>query len=213
MKIYLPLLDNIHTDWNKIIEDIIQQLSLKPAIEQLKGDKDLIPQYEQIFNCFNYFNIDQTKVVIVGQDPYPNCHDACGVAFAINHQKPPRSLINIKKELMNDLGVTLNDYSLQKWAKQGVLLLNRYLTNIHQEIWQDFVPAIIQYLDTHHAIVFILIGKGASELASHIKNNQNNSLIIGHPSFAHLHGKFFGSHPFSRANFLLEKIKKTKICW
>ncbi|MDR0986037.1 MAG: uracil-DNA glycosylase [Mycoplasmataceae bacterium] len=178
------------------------------------------PSKDKVFRCFNYFEPIKTKVVILGQDPYPTLGDANGLAFSVDRSDHlPSSLTNIFKELKNDLGINRINGDLSDWAKQGVLLLNTSLTfNKHKpeliKFWQPFIEDVIQYIDNLvKGVVFILWGNYAKAYLPLIKNNSQYVISSGHPSFAGVHGKFFNTKPFSKCNLILESINKTPIKW
>ena len=212
-------------DWNKYI----YKQKLQPYFRQLvnfiirqQKITTVYPKYSDVFRCFNYFNIQETKVVIIGQDPYQTPNYANGLAFAVNHNVTiPKSLVNIFLELKNDIGVVHTDRTLLHWAKQGVLLLNIVLTvnarssNSHAgHGWEIFSTSIVKMLNEKlHNIVFILWGKKAQKMA-HIINSDNHLIIASaHPSPLSAHNGFFGSKPFSRTNAYLIKHNKKPIDW
>ena len=124
------------------VSEILNEIkSLK--LEYAKSNMSIFPKEEDIFRCFRYFEIYQTKVVILGQDPYHQIDQATGLCFGTN-TKPPPSLKNIAAELKSDLGTNLTDYSLESWANQGILLLNSSLTVLqgkpssHMKLWNEF---------------------------------------------------------------------------
>jgi uracil-DNA glycosylase len=160
------------------------------------------------------------KVIIVGQDPYPNISDAIGLSFAVPPRKTglPGSLLNIQKEIMTDIGSTTTaDGDLTKWASQGVMLLNRVLTvtagesGSHSKLgWQEITEKIVAHCANLGA-VGLLWGSSARELA-HLFSE--DCLVEGvHPSPLSAHRGFLGSKPFSRVNQLLENKGKTAIIW
>jgi len=160
------------------------------------------------------------KVIIVGQDPYPNISDAIGLSFAVPPRKTglPGSLLNIQKEIMTDIGSTTTaDGDLTKWASQGVMLLNRVLTvtagesGSHSKLgWQQITEKIVAHCANLGA-VGLLWGSSARELA-HLFSE--DCLVEGvHPSPLSAHRGFLGSKPFSRVNQLLENKGKTPIIW
>ena len=160
------------------------------------------------------------KVIIVGQDPYPNISDAIGLSFAVPARKTglPGSLLNIQKEIMTDIGSTTTaDGDLTKWTGQGVMLLNRVLTvtagesGSHSKLgWQEITEKIVSHCANLGA-VGLLWGLSARELAHLFKED---CLVEGvHPSPLSAHRGFLGSKPFSRVNQLLENKGKTAIIW
>ncbi|MEN9735299.1 MAG: hypothetical protein RL129_9 [Actinomycetota bacterium] len=196
-----------------ISDDYFDSLDSKIAGQQIN------PKFEHIFNAFNIPPND-IKVVIVGQDPYPDSNDAMGLAFSIPNQnkKIPASLRNIKKELNSDLGVSSSSSGdLTPWREQGILLLNRILTtNTGESLshanfgWEDFTDLVIDKL-CKEPIIFILWGKLAQQLGQNIDDDKKITGV--HPSPLSAHRGFFGSKPFSQANEKLKKLGKLPIDW
>lgn len=181
------------------------------------------PNPKSIFRAFDETPFDAVKVVILGQDPYHGPGQANGLCFAVNQgvQAPP-SLQNIFKELESDLGRTVNrDTDLERWAAQGVLLLNAVLTvraanaASHQgKGWEEFTDAAIKKLnDEREGIVFILWGNYAKKKGAHIDRSKHFVFESAHPSPLSAHNGFFGSRPFSKANAYLEQRGQTPINW
>ena len=166
----------------------------------------LNPNLENIFATFAIMP-SQVKVVILGQDPYPNVQDAMGLSFSIpkNSQRIPGSLRNIRKELETDLQIQMEELKdLTPWLDQGVMLLNQILTTrpgeslAHKKIgWEDFTKRVVQRLAQNGAI-FILWGKSAQEFSFYIPEDQVISGV--HPSPLSANRGFFGSKPFSNCN-------------
>lgn len=181
-----------------------------------------------IFRAFALTPFDKVNVVILGQDPYHGPRQANGLAFAVHEGvAPPPSLQNIFKELMHDLvprqqgAPLLQTGDLERWAKQGVLLLNATLTvragtpGSHQHKgWEEFTDAVIRVLnDTKERVVFILWGNYAKQKGAHIDRSKHCVIESAHPSpFAAAHG-FFGSRPFSKTNEYLSRHDKKPIDW
>ena len=197
---------NLEKEYFKDIEESIREDSINPSEE----------------NIFKTFEIDpdRVKVVIVGQDPYPNSEDAMGLAFSISpgRIKIPGSLRNIKKELYSDIGIPINNSGdLSKWLDQGVMLLNRILTTksgesmAHRNIgWEDFTERVIKSLSERN-VVFILWGKNAEYLRDFIPPEKT---IVGtHPSPLSASRGFFGSKPFSVCNNKLASMGVSSIDW
>lgn len=180
------------------------------------------PEINQIYRAFELCDFEQTKVVILGQDPYHNDLQAHGLAFSVLTKKLPPSLKNIYKEMATDLNIEVSqDGNLEYLAKQGVLLLNTILTVRHNEPlshknrgWEIFTNKIIQLLnDMKSPICFILWG--ANALSKRVLITNPNHLVLGsaHPSpLSAFHG-FFGSKPFSKCNAFLEKNNLVPIKW
>jgi uracil-DNA glycosylase len=219
---------------NKIFENDWQDL-LGPEMEKdyyLKLRKFLIDEYntqtiypekEDIFTALKYTSYKDTKVVILGQDPYHGPNQAYGLAFSVSPGvRIPPSLRNMYKELKDDLGYEIpNNGCLTKWAKEGVLLLNTSFTvrggeaNSHRKIgWEIFTDKIISLLNEREdPIVFILWGNNAIKKEALITNPKHYIIKSVHPSPLSASRGFFGSKPFSKTNKFLESIDKSPIDW
>lgn len=204
----------------------------KPYMNQLKEflneekqqGKTILPPASQWFNALNSMPFEQLKVVILGQDPYPTEGHAHGLCFSVLPEvKPlPKSLLNINKELLDDLAID-NSHSgnLQSWADQGVLLLNSVLTvergnaNAHQgKGWEHFTDAIIQTInDNTENVVFILWGAYAQKKGALINTDKHHIITSAHPSPLSAYRGFWGSKPFSQTNDYLLDHGKQKINW
>lgn len=182
------------------------------------------PPKEEIFNAFNHFSFEQTKVVILGQDPYHGANQANGLCFSVYDEvMHPPSLKNIFKELENDIGKEYpNSGNLTAWAKQGVLLLNSTLTvksheaGSHQKKgWESFTDAVISKLsEDKKGIVFMLWGGYARKKKSLIDPAKHLVLESGHPSpLSANRGYWFGNCHFSKANIHLKSIGKNPVNW
>lgn len=189
--------------------------------EYLSG-KQIYPAPSNIFNAFNLCPLDKVKVVIIGQDPYHEPGQAHGLCFSVlPPTKIPPSLVNIYKEIQNDLGrqsVTHGD--LTYWANQGVLLLNATLTvQAHLAAshagkgWEQFTDAVIRSVAKRNNIVYMLWGSYAQKKAEFVNPDNNLILKSVHPSPLSASRGFFGNHHFSRANEYLVKYGKTPIDW
>ena len=204
----------------------------KPYMQALKdfllaekaAKKNILPHSSLWFNALNSTPFDKVSVVILGQDPYPTPGHAHGLCFsAMPDVKPlPKSLININKELLEDLGINNTHTAyLQPWAEQGVLLLNSVLTviagnaNSHQgKGWEGFTDAIIKALNERETpVVFILWGSYAQKKAAFIDSGKHCVIKGVHPSPLSAYRGFFGSKPFSRTNEYLESIGRAPINW
>ena len=189
--------------------------------EKAAGQK-IYPPGSQIFRAFDLTPVSQVKVVILGQDPYHGPGQAHGLSFSVSDGVPaPPSLKNIFKEIESDLGVRMSGYpDLEKWARQGALLLNAVLTvragvaASHSKIgWQEFTDAVIRYIsDNCNGVVFMLWGNFARSKRDLIDASRHHVLEAAHPSPL-ARGAFFGCRHFSRANALLEAQGKTPIDW
>ena len=189
--------------------------------EYLSG-KQIYPAARNIFNAFNLCPIDKVKVVIIGQDPYHEPGQAMGLCFSVpTGITLPPSLVNIYKEIQDDLGRTSSTHGdLTHWAEQGVLLLNSTLTvQAHLAAshsgrgWEQFTDAVIAALVHHKNIVYMLWGSYAQKKAALVDPTQNLILKSVHPSPLSAYRGFFGCKHFSKANEYLQSVGKTPIDW
>lgn len=189
--------------------------------EYLSG-KQIYPAPANIFNAFNLCPLDRVKVVMIGQDPYHEPGQAHGLCFSVLPPTPvPPSLVNIYKEIENDLGrpsVTHGD--LTHWAEQGVLMLNATLTvRAHAAAshvgrgWEQFTDAVIRTVATRENVVYMLWGAYAQRKAEFVDAQKNLILKSVHPSPLSAHRGFFGNHHFSRANEYLAAHGRAPIEW
>ena len=184
--------------------------------------KTIFPPKKLVFSAFTT-NLDDVKVVILGQDPYHTPGAAEGLAFSVPSSQPiPPSLINIYKEIDSDIGHHNNPSgSLRNWQKQGVLLLNTVLTvEAHRpkshsgKGWETFTTAVISYLNSNKDnLVFILWGRDARNKKSLINSSKHLILEAAHPSPLSAYNGFFGCKHFSSCNKYLEEHNKTPIEW
>ncbi len=182
----------------------------------------IYPPGSQIFRAFELTPLDNLKVVILGQDPYHGPGQAHGLSFSVSAGVPaPPSLKNIFKEIESDLGVKMSGYpDLEKWARQGVLLLNAVLTvragqpTSHSKIgWQEFTDAVIRYIsDNCEGVVFLLWGNFARTKSALIDHSKHHVLEAAHPSPL-ARGAFFGCRHFSQTNALLASRGLRPIDW
>ena len=185
--------------------------------------RKIFPPADDLFNAFHFTPLNEVKVVILGQDPYHNDGQAHGLCFSVKRGvEIPPSLVNIYKELHDDLGCTIPDHGcLTKWAEQGVLMLNTVLTvrahqaNSHQNIgWEQFTDAAIQVLNEQdRPIVFLLWGRPAQMKKSMLHNPKHLILEAPHPSPLSAYRGFFGCKHFSQTNAFLEKNGLAPIDW
>ncbi len=218
----------IDESWKRLLESEFNSEYFKKLIAFVKEDYSLTkchPKGSQIFNALDFCPINSLKVVIIGQDPYHGINQANGLCFSVNNgvQHPP-SLINIFKEIKDDLGLIYNDNNgdLSKWANQGVMLLNATLTvrdgiaGSHQNKgWEIFTNKVIQIIsyETNNT-VFLLWGSFAKQKRKLIDTKKHKILESGHPSpLSANRGYWFGNKHFSQCNEYLESIGKNKIDW
>ncbi len=190
--------------------------------EEKAAGKRIFPPGSQIFRAFDLTPVKDVKVVILGQDPYHGPGQAHGLSFSVPENMPaPPSLKNIFKEIESDLGVRMSGYpNLEKWARQGVLLLNAVLTvrcgeaASHSKIgWEEFTDAVIRYIsDNCEGVVFMLWGNFARSKRDLIDRSRHYVLEAAHPSPL-ARGAFFGSRHFSQANSILASRGCQPIDW
>lgn len=195
---------------------------LQAFLDKEYATKTIYPSSENIFNALNFTTFDNVKVVIIGQDPYHEPGQAQGLSFSVpSDVEIPPSLVNIMKEIEDDLAITpIASGDLSRWAKQGVLLLNTTLTvrrgqaNSHRgHGWEEFTGQIIKLLGQREKpIVFMLWGANAQSFASQIPA-QHLVLKAPHPSPLSAYRGFFGCKHFSKCNEFLVKNGETPIDW
>lgn len=213
-------------DWDLILKDEFEKEYYKKIRSFLKSEYSsytIFPSMYDIFNALKYTSYENTKVVILGQDPYHEIGQAHGLSFSVKKGiKIPPSLANIYKELNSDIGMKIPSHGeLTSWAKQGVLLLNATLTvrqgmaNSHQNIgWSIFTDEIIKKLNnSKNPIVFILWGANARSKKKYITNKSHLIIESAHPSPLSAYNGFFGSKPFSKANEFLKANNLGIINW
>jgi|SRR3989344_2122775 len=217
----------IESSWKKVLEsefskEYFAALAAFVKDEYKKGA--VYPPPKNIFRAFDLTPFDKVKVVILGQDPYHGAGQANGLCFAVGEDVAlPPSLQNIYKELESDLGQPVKNKTgdLERWAKQGVLLLNATLTvrantaGSHQNKgWEQFTDTAIKALsDKREHLVFILWGNYAKQKGAHIDRSKHCIVESPHPSPFSAHSGFFGSKPFSKTNEYLKKTTQTPIDW
>ena len=209
----------IGNDWDELLKDEFNSdyyLKIREFLKREYSNYRVFPSMFDIFNALKYTSFENTRVVILGQDPYHEIGQAHGLAFSVQKGvKIPPSLVNIYKELNSDLGIKIPSHGeLSAWAKEGVLLLNATLTvregmaNSHKDIgWAIFTDNIIKILaKSNKPIVFILWGGNARSKKKYITSANHLVIESAHPSPLSAYNGFFGSKPFSRANeFLVSK--------
>eukprot|EP00249_Psilotum_nudum_P012215 c23655_g1_i1 orf=285-1559(-) len=191
--------------------------------QEAAGQIPIYPPPSKVFNAFNACPFDKVKVIIIGQDPYHGPGQAMGLCFSVEKGiKIPSSLVNIFKEIHDDLGCMIPSHgNLEKWAYQGVLLLNTVLTvrehhaNSHaKKGWEPFTDAAIRSISQQRSgIVFLLWGNSAQEKIRLIQSNKHHILKAAHPSGLSAHRGFFNCRHFSQANKILEKEGSLPIDW
>jgi uracil-DNA glycosylase len=217
---------NIHESWKALLlEDFNQPYfrALKQFLVQEKKTHAVYPPGNKIFAAFNRTSLDRVKVVILGQDPYHGKGQAHGLCFSVPQGiTPPPSLLNIFKEMNNDLGLSIPSHgNLEAWADQGVLLLNATLTvranqaGSHQNKgWENFTDAVIRKIsESKEGLVFLLWGRYAQAKEHLIDGDRHHILKAAHPSPFSAHSGFFGCRHFSRANEILAKQGISPIDW
>lgn len=215
----------IGNDWDQVLGPVFSSESYQKLHNFLKEEyasKQIYPDMYHIFTAFKLTSFKDTKLVILGQDPYHNPGQATGMSFSVNPGIAlPPSLKNIYQELYDDVGcIPVKHGYLKKWADQGVLLLNAVLTvpyghaNGHQgKGWEEVTDQAIKALSERGEVVFILWGKFAQNKIPLIDESKNVIIKSAHPSpFSARYG-FFGSRPFSRCNTALTKWGKRAIDW
>lgn len=215
------------SSWRRALSKELSSPYMKEIENFLNGElnkgKNIFPKTEDIFSALNLLNLEDVKVVIIGQDPYHGEGQAHGLSFSVKKGvKIPPSLKNIYKELEDDLGHKISDHGyLEKWAKEGVLLLNAVLTveekkpGSHQKIgWQKFTDKIIKTVnEKQNHVVFVLWGSYAAKKAQDIDASRHLIVESVHPSPLSSYRGFFGSKPFSKANAFLVKNGKKAVDW
>lgn len=216
----------IEHSWKEVLDDefekeYFKKLSLLVRNAYVNGT--VFPPPQLVFNAFTQCPFDNVKVVILGQDPYHGPHQAHGLSFSVpDGVSIPPSLQNIYKELEKDLGIEIpKSGNLERWAQQGVLLLNATLTveagkaGSHQGLgWETFTDEVIKKIgEDRENIVFLLWGKYAQEKGIHIDTSRHLVLTAAHPSPFSAYNGFFGSRHFSKTNLYLKKHKIEPIEW
>lgn len=198
--------------------------ALVQKVKQAYQTQEVWPKGSHLFNAFNQCPFDQLKVVILGQDPYPTPGHAHGLCFSVQPTvRPlPKSLVNIFKEVESDIGATAPENgSLERWAAQGVFLLNTVLTvkahapNSHKDLgWQTFTDAVIQKIaEEKTGVVFMLWGAQAQKKTDFIDSSRHHILQTVHPSPLSANRGFFGCKHFSKTNALLASQNRSPIHW
>ncbi len=217
---------NIGNDWDNILQDEFNKdyyLELREFLKNEYREQTIYPKATDIFNALKYTSFKDTRVVIIGQDPYHGEGQAHGLCFSVKKGvEPPPSLKNIYKELIDDVKINPPSHGeLTKWAKQGVLLLNTVLTvrsgnaNSHKgKGWEQFTDRIISEINKKDTpVIFLLWGRNAKEKAKIINNPLHIKLESVHPSPLSAYNGFFGCRHFSRVNQILLQNGMPIINW
>lgn len=219
-------MSEITNDWLPALQEEFKKpyyAELYKKVQEEYKETQIFPPADDIFNAFHFTPLSEVKVVIIGQDPYHNVGQAHGLCFSVKPEVDiPPSLVNIYKELKDDLGCYIPDNGyLEKWAKQGVLMLNSVLTvrahqaNSHQGMgWEKFTDAVIKAVNEQdRPIVYMLWGRPAQNKAKSVNNPKHLLLKAPHPSPLSAHRGFFGCKHFSQANEYLKKNGLEPIDW
>lgn len=217
---------NLGNDWDSILADEWEKpyyQKLRAFLKQEYSIKVIYPHMNDIFNALKYTSFADTKVVIIGQDPYHGYGQAHGLCFSVKEGvTPPPSLKNIFKELNSDIGKPIPPHGcLTDWAKQGVLLLNNVLTvregtpTSHKGMgWEIFTDRVISELNRKETpVVFLLWGAHAQKKAEIITNPIHKKLMSVHPSPLSASRGFLGCRHFSKTNAILKENGLAEICW
>lgn len=217
----------MHSSWKPVLNEEFEKSYFNELIDFVKSEyltKVCYPKGSQIFSAFDHCHFDQVKVVIIGQDPYHGPNQANGLCFSVNDGIPfPPSLHNIFKEIETDLGKPLpKTGNLERWADQGVFLLNATLTVRQSEAgshqgkgWEKFTDAVIKQISAESEnVVFLLWGGFAQKKAALIDASKHHILKSGHPSpLSANRGFWFGNKHFSQTNAFLKSKGLKEIEW
>lgn len=217
----------IEPSWKQVLKDEFEKPYFKELITFVENEYDIhtcFPTYNKVFSAFDHTPFNEVKVVIIGQDPYHGPDQAHGLCFSVGENvKVPPSLKNIFEEIRTDLGTPIPaNGNLERWADQGVLLLNATLTvRAHQagshqnKGWEKFTDAVIQKLsEEREGLIFMLWGGPAKKKGRKIDESKHVILTSGHPSpLAANRGYWFGNKHFSIANAYLKANGKSTIAW
>ena len=216
----------LNQSWVDILDPILSQPYFKNLCDFVHSEYknyEVYPPKTQVFKAFQLCCFDKLKVVIIGQDPYPNVGQANGLCFSVNHGVAiPKSLTNIFKEIKNDIGyVNSTDGDLSRWAQQGVFLLNSNLTvrakspgSHFNHGWEVFTDTVIDIINKKKKnIVYLLWGAKAIQKASFVDRQNNLILTAAHPSPLSAHNGFFGCKHFSKTNTYLQQHDIAAIDW
>lgn len=218
---------NIEASWKKVLSEEFEKPYFKTLTEFVKSEyrqHTCYPPGKEIFSAFSHCPFDRVKVVIIGQDPYHGPKQANGLCFSVHDGIPfPPSLVNIFREIETDLHKPIpKTGNLERWAEQGVLLLNATLTvrageaGSHQNKgWETFTDAVIQKVsDKKEQVVFLLWGGYAKKKGAKTDRSKHEVLESGHPSpLSANKGHWFGNKHFSKTNTYLKSVGKPQIDW
>lgn len=215
-----------NNDWEQLLRDEFEKdyyLNLRAFLKNEYSTRTIYPDINNIFEALKHTSYKDTKVLILGQDPYHGENQAHGLAFSVQpHVQTPPSLLNMYKELNSDIGCFIpNNGYLIPWADQGVLLLNTALTvraheaNSHKDKgWEIFTDKIIKLLnERNEPVIFVLWGANARKKKEFITSNQHYILEAPHPSPLSARRGFFGCKHFSKVNEILTKLGKAPVDW
>ncbi|HDR7792709.1 TPA: uracil-DNA glycosylase [Bacillus luti] len=216
----------LKNDWGPLLAPEFEKEYYQSLADFLKEEYEahvIYPKKEDIFNALQYTSYENTKVVILGQDPYHGPDQAHGLSFSVQPGiKTPPSLLNMYKELRDEYGYEIpNNGYLVKWAEQGVLLLNTVLTvrqgeaNSHKgKGWEHFTDRVIELLNEREKpVIFILWGRHAQAKEKLITNTNHHIIESVHPSPLSARRGFFGSKPYSKVNTILANMGEREIDW
>ncbi|MBE7143621.1 uracil-DNA glycosylase [Bacillus paranthracis] len=216
----------LKNDWEPLLAPEFEKEYYRKLADFLKEEYSthvVYPKKEDIFNALEYTSYENTKVVILGQDPYHGPNQAHGLSFSVQPGiKTPPSLLNMYKELRDEYGYDIpNNGYLVKWAEQGVLLLNTVLTvrqgeaNSHKgKGWEHFTDRVIELLNEREKpVIFILWGRHAQAKKKLITNTKHHIIESVHPSPLSARRGFFGSKPYSKVNTILANMGEREIDW
>jgi uracil-DNA glycosylase len=212
-------------DWRAVLKDEFAQPSftdLQQLLEEERAQHTIYPPEADVFNAFKATPFERVKVLLLGQDPYHGPGQAHGMCFSVRPGvRPPPSLVNMFKELHDDLGCTVPNHGfLEAWAQRGVMLLNAVLTvrasepNSHKDHgWEKFTDAVIKALNARATpVVFLLWGAYAQKKAKLVTQDRHRIVKAAHPSPLSA-AKFFGSKPYSAVNRALVELGEEPIDW
>ena len=216
----------IEESWKELLKDEFEKeyfAKLTDFVKSEYNEFNVYPPGKNIFSAFDHCHFDDLKVVILGQDPYHGAGQANGLCFSVSDgiTKPP-SLLNVFKEIREDIGTEIpQSGNLERWAKQGILLLNATLTvranqaGSHQNKgWETFTDAVIKTIsDKKEGLIFLLWGAYAQRKGAVINHNKHHVLSSAHPSPFAAHKGFFGNKHFSKTNDFLSNSGKQTIQW